>query len=1004
MKPDKHVVTAAVVLIATACLIVLTWVGTTRAIREQRADTLNRVTATLSNEALAVTGQIDRQILAIDQTLRFLVADWEANPRAFDLEADRVRSVVLTGLSRDMVMTDETGIIRQSSVVEAIGQSAAGLDYFRALAQSPDADDGLYIGPAAIDGIMRQWHIDMARAIHYPDGSFAGVIDTDYRIAAITDLFVQTDLRSNGFAALAGLEDGKLRGAVSGSTVDPDSAIGDTPMLAAIQTSDSGIWTGPSANDAIRRIHAFHRLPGRKLAVIVAMDENQALRPADDYRRQASTMAGGITGLLVLLALALVQVVRMARRQSTAAAEYRANLAATNAQFEFARALAAAKTEQLDTTMSGMTDGVSMFDAHLCLVEWNARFAEIAGVPAEILRVGLPVEEVLRAQVRTGQFGAVRDPEGEVERRVARMRNVRPGVIQRPRPDGRTLELRRNPLPDGGFVTIYTDVTDRKRTEEALLKAEAALETAKREKVRFAAMVRHVIETRLTPLLDEIQTLDGGVNRDIPQPMAAIAGQSVKALKDVLSDIEIWTMIEAGTLPIRPSPFELRPLLESCVREFAAKGAIQPGLSVSGDTPTMVLTDPAWLRQLLLTMLTIAVRSNRANTVWITGEPGLDGHEGIRLSVRDDGPETDPDARAAAFLPPGHPSRPEFTDAASIDLSICHGLASLMGGMIGCDTRGYQDGHGENIVWVTLPPTCLPVSIDAVQESDMGHTGLEYGDLLAGGMELTGEPPLRKPPRTNILLVAHGTVDPLASAAPLRRHGHRVDTAHNAAAAIQAMKAIPYDLVFIATADSDQGGLETAEKIRQLPEPACSTPLIALATRASIGGEPVADVDAGMDGVLGQPFSAAELAAVLMRFVWAVPPEFHPGAVVAQPEQAFPRALSAERIGELRSNLPNEIFINLVTDCLVDMDHRLPGLRRALIAGAPGAIAAHAHAMLGMAAGYGMIGLEARLRLVMNACRDGDISTLDPTIVTYIENDFEAAADGLRQILRHEPA
>ena len=107
-----------------------------------------------------------------------------------------------------------------------------------------------------------------------------------------------------------------------------------------------------------------------------------------------------------------------------------------------------------------MSDGVSMFDAHMCLVEWNARFPEIAGIPADILRVGLPMEEILRAQIKTGQFGWITDPEAEVERGGWRACASLPfGVEQRQRPDGHTLELRRNRLPDGGFVTLYADIT-----------------------------------------------------------------------------------------------------------------------------------------------------------------------------------------------------------------------------------------------------------------------------------------------------------------------------------------------------------------------------------------------------------------------------------------------------------------------------------------------------------------------------------------------------------------
>ena len=1005
MKPDKPFITAAVLLIAAACLIGLTWVGATQAIRQQRIDTTKRATAMLTSQALTFTEQINRQILAIDQTLRFLVADWEANPRGFELETARIRSVVLAGLSRDMVMTDETGIIRQSSVVEAINQSVAGLDYFRALAQSPEAPDGLYIGPAAIDGIMRQWHMNVARAMHYPDGSFAGVIDTDYRIAAITDVFGQADLGPNAFIALAGLEDGKLRGAVSASTVDPDAAIGDTPMLAAIQGSDSGVWTGPSPNDAVRRIHAFRRLPGRKLAVIVAMDEAQALQPAAEYRRQAWMVASGISTLLATLAMVLIQVTRMIRHRDTAAAESRANLAAANAQFAVASALAAAKTEQLDTTLSGMTDGVSIFDAHLCLVEWNARFPEIAGVPAEILRVGLPMEEVLRAQIRTGQFGVVRDPEAEVERRVARMRKARAGIVQRPHPDGRMLELRRTPLPEGGFVTIYTDVTERKRIDDALRRTQAALDLANRGKFRFAAILRHAIETRMKPLLDVIQGLNDGVDMPARQSMVATARQCGDALQDTLSDIDDWSLMEAGTLSIRPRPFELRALLEKCVELFETTAGVRPRLSVTDDTPSIVLADPDRLRRVVLLMLASAVKSGRTNAVWLTADTGHDAADGIRLAVRDDGPATAPETRAAAFLPLGHPERPEDADSATMDLAMCHGLVTLMGGRIGCDFRGHQDGPGENILWIALPQASLPVRTNVGAAADMWDIFPQREALPAGGMAATSGPPPRTPPRTRILLMEAEATDSSVSIDGLRRQGHHVDTASSTAALIQAMTTAPYDMVFIAASTTGSRGQEAAAGIRELSEPARSTPLIALLPDAAPDHE-AALRTAGVDAVLSGRIFADAVADVLRRFVWAVSPEAPSGAdVVANaPEQAFSAALSAERIGELRNNLPPATFANLIDECLVDMDHRLPALRRALTAGAPGAIAAHAHAMLGMAAGYGMVRLENRLRLVMNACREGDLATLVPTIVTDIESDFEEAAQGLRQILAHEPA
>jgi len=194
MKPDKHLVGALGIILTAIGLIALTWVGTMRAIHVQQQENLTRVNAILTNQALTLTEQVNRQLLALDQTLRMLVTAWETNPGAFDLEVLRSQAVVLNGISRDMILTDEAGIIRQSSVVPAINLDVSATDFFRDLADPYRSGDRMFVGPASIGAIMRQWHMDVARALHHQDGSFAGVISADYRIAAMTDIFRQTDL------------------------------------------------------------------------------------------------------------------------------------------------------------------------------------------------------------------------------------------------------------------------------------------------------------------------------------------------------------------------------------------------------------------------------------------------------------------------------------------------------------------------------------------------------------------------------------------------------------------------------------------------------------------------------------------------------------------------------------------------------------------------------------------------------------------------------------------
>jgi HPt (histidine-containing phosphotransfer) domain-containing protein len=159
-----------------------------------------------------------------------------------------------------------------------------------------------------------------------------------------------------------------------------------------------------------------------------------------------------------------------------------------------------------------------------------------------------------------------------------------------------------------------------------------------------------------------------------------------------------------------------------------------------------------------------------------------------------------------------------------------------------------------------------------------------------------------------------------------------------------------------------------------------------------------------MDGILGKPVSLAELLGVLDKYVWSAPAtaQTSPAVVSSAEQSAVTPVLAASRIDELRTNLSPETFANLVEECLADMDHRLPALRRALAAGAPGAVSAHAHALVGVAAGYGMAALEAHLRAIMTAARAGDLTPLGPSVIATLEAEFAEAARTLRAMLRQE--
>ena len=133
---------------------------------------------------------------------------------------------------------------------------------------------------------------------------------------------------------------------------------------------------------------------------------------------------------------------------------------------------ARAKAVQWKSIIASLPDGLSVIDSDLRLVEWNEHMPEFAGVPPDILRVGLDQEDILRAQAIAGEFGPV-DVEQEVRRRLELLRaGTSAGTAERRRPGGMTMELRRNRLAGGGFVTLYTDITERRRAEDQLRQAQ----------------------------------------------------------------------------------------------------------------------------------------------------------------------------------------------------------------------------------------------------------------------------------------------------------------------------------------------------------------------------------------------------------------------------------------------------------------------------------------------------------------------------------------------------
>ncbi|WP_434986721.1 NahK/ErcS family hybrid sensor histidine kinase/response regulator [Vreelandella zhaodongensis] len=131
---------------------------------------------------------------------------------------------------------------------------------------------------------------------------------------------------------------------------------------------------------------------------------------------------------------------------------------------EFNRAL-------LQATIENINQGISVVDQNLRLVVWNQRYLELFRFPDHLIRVGAPMDRIFRYNAHNGEYGPG-DPEEHVQLLLDNIRDGQPHRYVRYRQDGSVLEVQGNPMPGGGFVYTYQDITQQKRIEEALIRSE----------------------------------------------------------------------------------------------------------------------------------------------------------------------------------------------------------------------------------------------------------------------------------------------------------------------------------------------------------------------------------------------------------------------------------------------------------------------------------------------------------------------------------------------------
>ena len=390
----------------------------------------------------------------------------------------------------------------------------------------------------------------------------------------------------------------------------------------------------------------------------------------------------------------------------------------------------------LEAALQNMSQGISVVDREQRLVAWNRRYVQLFGFPDELLQVGRPIADLTRWALKTMPHRG--SDEAALQRRIGFMRAGTAHLTERVFPDGSIVEIRGNPMPGGGFVATYTDVTASRQAERNLKQANetleqrvvdrtALLETAKREaehandaKSRFLTAIGHDL---LQPL-HAAHLFTDALSQQLPDPRQRHAVQQIRgaldSTTDLLTGLLDMSRLEAGGLAPEPREFPLAEVMQPLASEFRALAGERELAFAYVPTRAWVHTDPQLLRRILQNFLANAVRyTQRGGLLFGVRRIG----SGVRIEVHDTGPGIEPADQQAIFE--------EFRrgeDAGGqglgLGLSIAERIAHLLRAPLSLRSR---PGHGA-VFAVALP---VVPGTRAAMPAAFGNSALSGRRVLA---------------------------------------------------------------------------------------------------------------------------------------------------------------------------------------------------------------------------------------------------------------------------------
>ena len=644
----------------------------------------------------------------------------------------------------------------------------------------------------------------------------------------------------------------------------------------------------------------------------------------------------------------------------------------------------AATVSMLRETVEHMPVGVLVVDAQLNILAFNERLEAIVGLPPGLIAVGDPMEKYYRFNASRGDYGAG-DIEQHVERRLGLARRAEAHCFERQRADGSTLEIRGAPVPGGGFVTVYTDVSARREEARRLNAAREHAESAARAKSEFLATMSHEVRTPMNGVLGLADLLLDTELSPEQRDYVETIQRSGQALLEILNDILDLSKIEAGKLELESIAFDplqtMNDVLALSGPRASAKGLLLDAVAAP-DLPRDVIGDPGRLRQVLGNLLGNSIKFTDSGQVQVRAEVAqVDGDDVLlRYTVSDTGIGMSAEQRARLFQPfsQADASTTRRFGGTGLGLAICRRLVEMTGGAISVQS---EPGQGSSFSFTVR---CQRAAADASRAPiNDAHAPRHFSG--------------------RVLVVEDNVVNRKVARATLKGFGIEVLEAENGSLALELLGREKIDLILMDMHMPVMDGLEATRRIRAAEAAGLLVgrrPIVAMT--ANVLREAVDDCrESGMDDFLPKPFARAQLVDMLGRWLGRsqVPPlaiaaaadvpatpsaaamfDASPassGAVAAPAVATRPAgpALDAALFAQLADTMGDELPV-LIDDFVASTRAMLRDLALPSALADIKVVTRHAHTLKSSAAMLGAMHLSKMARELEAATKRGELAVL----------------------------